>query len=157
MPSASSRWGSTGWGITTNHYIRRADRTFLWLNIFFLMSVGLIPFSTTLLGQFTAQQTAVVLYGMNLALVGCCLYVHWWYATSRRRLVDSDIHPTVVDLAKRRILMGPIAVAAAIAFSFLSSALAIAVYALAPLLYLLPGRIDLHWTSDRRSAHGMRR
>jgi len=31
------------------HYIRRTDRPFLWINIFFLMGVSLIPFSTSLL------------------------------------------------------------------------------------------------------------
>jgi uncharacterized membrane protein len=34
------------------HYIRRTDRGFLWINIFFLMGVSLIPFSTGLLGQY---------------------------------------------------------------------------------------------------------
>ena len=34
------------------HYIRRTDRPFLWINIFFLMGISLIPFSTGLLGQF---------------------------------------------------------------------------------------------------------
>lgn len=135
------------------HYIRRTDRTLLWINIFFLMSVGLIPFSTTLMGQFPTQQSAVVLYGANLILAGGLLYTHWWYATDRHRLIDTDVHPEVVSLAKRRILMGPVAFLSAIGLSFLSARFAIVLYALAPLLYLAPGRIDLHWASLPEGDH----
>lgn len=34
------------------HHIRRLDRTALWLNIFFLMSVAFVPFPTALLGEY---------------------------------------------------------------------------------------------------------
>src|SRR5215831_18698465 len=33
---------------------RRTDRGFLWINVFFLMGVSLLPFSTGLLGQYPA-------------------------------------------------------------------------------------------------------
>ena len=35
------------------HGIRRADRTLLWLNIFFFMFVSLLPFSTSVLNAFS--------------------------------------------------------------------------------------------------------
>ena len=62
------------------HYIRRTDRPFLWINIFFLMGVSLIPFSTGLLGQFPEDRTALGVYGLNLIMVGGFLYAHWSYA-----------------------------------------------------------------------------
>jgi len=134
------------------HYILRTDRTLLWINLFFLMSIGLIPFSTTLLGQYPTQQAAVIFYGVNLIVVGAILYAHWSYATNLRRLVPPDIHKDVVSLAKRRILMGPAAFACALGLSFVSTTLSLVVYALTPILYLLPGRIDVHWSrvSGRR-------
>ena len=33
------------------HYLKRVDRTLIWLNIIFLLSVGFVPFSTALLGR----------------------------------------------------------------------------------------------------------
>ena len=75
------------------HYIRRTDRGFLWINIFFLMGVSLIPFSTGLLGQYPEERTALVVYGLNLIMVGGFLYAHWWYATGNHRLVERQIHP----------------------------------------------------------------
>jgi TMEM175 potassium channel family protein len=139
------------------HYITRTDRTLLWINLLFLMSIGLIPFSTTLLGQYPTQRTAVVFYGANLIVVGGILYAHWRYATNLRRLVAPDIHEDVINLAKRRILVGPAAFLVAIGLSFFSTAGAIVLYALVPLLYVVPGRIDLHWRTFHRAGHGVAR
>jgi uncharacterized membrane protein len=127
------------------HYIRRTDRVFLWINIFFLMCASSVPFSTSLLGQYPAERIAVIVYGLNLMMLGGFLYVHWWYATHDHRLVEEDAHPELVTLAKRRILMGVVASMVAICLSFVSTRLSLAVFTLIPVLYLLPGRIDRHW------------
>jgi len=127
------------------HYIRRTDRPFLWINIFFLMGVSLIPFSTGLLGQFPEDRTAVGVYGLNLIMVGGFLYAHWSYAARNYQLVEEHIDPEVVRLANYRIAMGPAASILAICASFVSPRLSLAIFALIPLLYLIPGRIDYQW------------
>jgi uncharacterized membrane protein len=127
------------------HYIRRTDRPFLWINIFFLMGVSLIPFSTGLLGQFPEDRTALGVYGLNLIMVGGFLYAHWSYAARDYRLVERDIDPSVVRLVKYLIVMGPAVSILAICASFVSPRLSLAIFALIPLLYLIPGRIDYQW------------
>ena len=126
------------------HYIRRTDRVMLWINILFLMFISLIPFSSSLLGHYPRQRAAITLYGLNLMMVGVSLYIHWSYATQELRLVDANTPPQLIVLAKRRILTGPILVVAT-ALSFVSTRLGLLLYALLPVLYLLPGRIDRHW------------
>jgi len=127
------------------HYIRRTDRPFLWINIFFLMGVSLIPFSTGLLGQFPEDRTALGVYGLNLIMVGGFLYAHWSYATREHRLVQRQISSEVVRQAKYRIMIGPVASILAICASFVSTRLSLMIFAFIPLLYLIPGRIDYHW------------
>jgi len=124
--------------------IRRADRVLLWITILFLMGVTGIPFSTALLGTYPGQQIAVVLYGANLIVIGLVLAGQWWYATSNHRLTDADLDPLLVRRAMRRILTGPLAYLLAIGLSFKSPALSLVIYALVPLLYILPGRVDRH-------------
>jgi uncharacterized membrane protein len=34
------------------HYIKHVDRTLIWINIIFLMAACLLPFSTSLLGEY---------------------------------------------------------------------------------------------------------
>lgn len=132
------------------HYIRRTDRTLLWTNIAFLMFVTLIPFSTALTGQYPSQQLAVDIYAINLVLVGLSLYIHWWYATSRHRLVDEELDPHLIVQAKRKILTAPTILLVAIAASFFSVKLSVILCAIVPFLYLIPGRIDRHWSSASR-------
>jgi len=132
-------------------YIRRASRTFLWINILFLMFVAFIPFSAQLLGRYPGQRIAVILYGLNMIVVGLSLYLVWWYATSGRRLVDPDLDPATVGIAARRILSGPVAYTIAIVVSLMSVPAALVIYALVPLLYILPARIDRVLAGVRRS------
>jgi len=97
------------------------------------MAVSLLPFSTGLLGQYPAERTALVVYGLNLIMVGGFLYAHWCYATRSHRLVESQIHPEVVSLAKHRIAMGPGVSILAICVSFVGKRLSLAIFALIPL------------------------
>src|SRR5439155_20030028 len=73
------------------HYIHRADRTLLWINVFFLMAVATLPFSTSVLGRYEHYQSAIVLYSVNLLLVGLVNAIHWAYVTHARRLVAPDL------------------------------------------------------------------
>lgn len=127
-------------------FIRRANRTFLWLNILFLMLIAFVPFSAALLGRYPSQRIAVIIYGGNLIVVGLALYLVWWYATSGRRLVDPDLDDQRIGIATRRILMGPAAYLVGIGLALVSVPVAIGIYALVPLLYILPARIDRYLT-----------
>jgi len=131
------------------HLIRRSDRALLWINILFLMTISFVPFSTALLSSYPRQQIAVIVYGGNLIAIGLILYGHWSYATHGRRLVDPELDERTVRLVDRRILIGPAMFGLAIALSFFSPTAALAVFAVAPLWYFVPGRIDRHWSRAR--------
>lgn len=136
------------------YFIKRADRTLLWINILFLMCVAFIPFSAGLLAAYNDIQTAVVLYGANLIVAGVVLYFHWWYGTRDHRLVEVEIEPQVMRNVTRRILTPPVAYLLAIAFSFISPLLSIALYVLVPVAYILPARIDRVWIRRHIHPHG---
>jgi uncharacterized membrane protein len=131
-------------------FIRRADRPLLWINILFLLWVALVPFSTALLGEYAKIRIAIAIYGANLIAIGLTLALHWWYATNEARHVDPDIHPRLVRGGMKRTLMAPLIYLIAIALSFVRAELSLILYALVPILYILPGRIDIHWGAHRR-------
>jgi uncharacterized membrane protein len=134
-------------------WIKRSDRIFLWINILFLMCVAFVPFSAALLGRYWQQQIAVVIYGLNLIVVGLVVELHWWYATRDHRLVDQAIDPQVVRMATRRILTSPAIYLAAIALSRVDTRLSLALYCAGPLVNIIPGRIDRHFTLGRGERH----
>jgi len=135
------------------HFIIYSDRTLLWLNNLFLLCVGFIPFPAALLGAYGTRRVAVIVYGGSLILTGLTLAFIWSYATRNRRLVRHDMDPRVVRGGLRRILLGPALYGAGTVLSFVSVWISLAIYVIVPLIYMLPGAIDMHW---RRSDGGQR-
>ena len=76
--------------------VRRYDPALSWINIFFLMCTGLIPFSTALFGAYGAQLITALVYGANMFLGFLGLWALWLYATGKHRLVDADIEQEIV-------------------------------------------------------------
>jgi uncharacterized membrane protein len=64
------------------HYIKHSDRALIWINVMFLMATCLLPFSTSLLGEYMEQEISILVYGGNSIIIASLLYVQWWYATS---------------------------------------------------------------------------
>ena len=127
------------------HYIKRTDRVFLWVNILFLLTIGFVPFSTSLLGLYPFSPTAVRIYGVNLAATGLALYAVWRYATSQHRLVEKDLDPHIVALAQKRTLIGPVVSLIGIGFSFLDTRISLVLYLLLIPFFIRPSHIDIHF------------
>ncbi len=67
---------------TQLNYIERSHRSHTWMNLVFLFGVTLTPFSTMLLAEFIHYRTALVLYWLNILLLGVALYFTWQCAAS---------------------------------------------------------------------------
>ena len=128
------------------HFLKRTDRWFLWSNLLFLLLVVFVPFSTDLLGDYPTQRVAVMIYGCNIIALGLSLYLQWWYATSGHRLVGRDLEPEVVRKGTRRMLGGALVYSCAVLLALLSPTVSLILYIVIPIFYILPSRIDHHWT-----------
>src|SRR2546428_10420824 len=127
------------------HYIRRTDRTLIWLNNFFLLCVGLLPLTTALLGRhdleevdprrLRAQSPRRAAPPVHLVLVSDRP------PPSRGRGHGRADH--TVRQASNPV--GTCFSAAAILLSFLDARLSLGVYVLFPIIFILPGRIDRFW------------
>ena len=53
----------------TFRYVRSYDRTLLWLNLVFLLSISFIPFPTDLLGEYGELRFSVIFYAASLARI----------------------------------------------------------------------------------------
>ena len=85
-------------------YIDRVDSVLIWLNILFLATVALLPFSYSLLFRGEQELIAMRFYTVNILSSLLLLYIHWEWATRNRRLVDGNIPSDEVKLLK--VLMG---------------------------------------------------
>ncbi len=100
--------------------IRGYDRTLLWLNFLFLMTISFLPFPTSLLGEYREQQLPVVIYAINVSLASLLLVSTSWYATSGHRLTDPHLDEAAMRRQHIQGLAVPVVFLLSVAISFLS-------------------------------------
>lgn len=116
------------------HFIVRSNGMFVWLNIIFLLSVALVPFSTALVGEYHIySKTAIIFAGTNGFLCTLMLNILWWYATKKQDLVDkelveNEIEPKVIMLFQIRLIVGAVSFLLVIAFSFVDPLISIIIF-----------------------------
>jgi uncharacterized membrane protein len=104
----------------TFRYFRSYDKTLIWLNLLFLLSISFVPFPTALLGEYGEQQFAVVLYAISLAIPRRLLASLWWYAIRGRVLVSDSMDPGMSRYHLIRSLAIPSVFLLSIVVSFFS-------------------------------------
>ncbi|HEU4564384.1 MAG TPA: TMEM175 family protein [Gemmatimonadaceae bacterium] len=124
------------------HYIRRADRVFLLLNVFFLFCVAFLPFPTAVLADYLPdpeeRRAAAVFYGAWLVVVALAFNAVWRYGVRGGRLLGAGVDRRGVDTISRRYRFGPVSYAAATALALVSVPLSLAVHAALAVLFALP-------------------
>ena len=120
------------------HFIKRIDRNLLWLNIFCLMFVALIPFSTSIIGDYPDETIAKLFFDSNLFMLGLFNSLNWVYATKGYRLVDRSIDPRRIAIGKRRSAVTPIVALMAMGLSVITPQWSSCVYFLIPVLLAHP-------------------
>jgi len=119
---------------TQFHKVRSVDLKLLWINILTLLFVALIPFSTSLIGDYPNSTLAHIVFESNLFVTGLFVYWQWSYATANRHLIDTVTSPEQVRNGKQRALIVPGLSAVAIVMTFLFMPMSTIVYIFAPFL-----------------------
>jgi uncharacterized membrane protein len=134
--------------IWVNHHtvlqqVGRVDRTFLFLNVVFLMVVAFSPFPTRVLGQHLrdGSHAPAFAYGLNFTAMSICYAALWFYAARGRRLIAADADQRVVSGISRSFAPGSVIYGAATLSSLISAYLAVALYAAIALFYVLESSI----------------
>lgn len=85
------------WSIFTNqfNYVQTSDRNEIIIAMFFLMSVSLLPFSTSFLSEHLWSRVAISIYILNMLLILLFHTLHWFYSY-HTGLVKLEGHDTVV-------------------------------------------------------------
>ena len=90
---------------TQLNHLARSDRSLSWIHLGFLFLVSITPFSTALLAEFIRYRPALLVYWLNILLLGISLYFSWVCAMAAG-LVKPDLPPEVPIAIKRRIVIG---------------------------------------------------
>jgi uncharacterized membrane protein len=118
----------------------RTDRNLSWIHLGFLLVVSLMPFSTALLAEFITYRTALVVYWLNILLLGAVLFGSWCYAL-RAGLVKDDTTVDMRSAVERRIVIAQALYALGALLCIISTYWSIAFIVLVQLNYVIAPRI----------------
>ncbi len=81
------------------HLVEGNNDCLIWLNLFFLMCITLLPFSAGLVGEYSDLKVAVDFYSATMVLTSLALVFLWAYASKA-----GFVNTSVDDVEKRKIL-----------------------------------------------------
>ncbi|MEW6209610.1 MAG: TMEM175 family protein [Acidobacteriota bacterium] len=117
--------------------VRRVNGRILWANLHLLFWLSLVPFATNWMGENRFAPLPVALYGAVLLLAAIAYFI------LTRALISHHGADSAIAVALGRDFKGKISIVfyvAAIPLSFVNSRLALALYILVAVMWLIPDR-----------------
>ena len=127
-------------------YVSDYTPKLLWLNLFFLLSIVLMPFSTGIFGEYSTPSTIqyitpLAFYVLNLCYSGFMLFLLWRYVGNpAHKVSDDSLTPEITRAAKTRAVVISGVFALAIPVAFINAYAARYVPLLIPLVLRLANR-----------------
>lgn len=122
-------------------FLHRVNRYYLWANIFFLMGVGIIPFSAHLLINFPNKMASIVFYAGNLM---CCsmFQLITWQCAKHFRLYIPEYNLYTHQIIFQRLILPVIFYVFALITAQWHTMLAFIMLMIPPIFNLIPGKLD---------------
>ena len=91
-------------------YVINFSGKLIWLNIFFLLAVALMPFSTGFYSEYviTKTMTPVIFYTANIACLGIINFFMWRYISNPKANLTENLSQPVARLFSLRALTVPV-------------------------------------------------
>jgi len=125
---------------TQLNFIEQSNRELAWLHLLFLFFVTLMPFSTQLIGAFIAERAALLVYWLNILLLGAALLAAWRY-TVFAKLTKPDMPQAMAQGVERRILIAQALYASGAALCLVNTYCSLGFIVLVQLNYAIAPRI----------------
>jgi uncharacterized membrane protein len=134
--------------IWVNHHgvidhLKRADRGVLYLNLFLLMSVVLIPFATALMAQNLNsgddEHVAAAVYAASFVLMAVTFGVLWEYITRHREKLGVELTDEEVRRRSLAFQIGNPFYAIAVVVAFISPAAVLVIIGALAVYYMVSG------------------
>jgi len=122
-------------------FIRTADRTFLWMNLYFLMFIAFMPFAANLMGSYPRYRVALLTYAGTALATLLIQDAEWRYAIGRGRLADPDLDPRWIPHLTARIRGAIALVLVCIGVSFFDPLVSLFTFVLMPVLAMWPAHL----------------
>lgn len=116
------------------HSIEKINSPFIWLNILMLSLIVLMPFTTSLIGEYENNLLTALLFEANLLGIGLIIWAYWWYAAKNHRLISPSVTDEQIQYGLKRAMVLPFVSVIAIGPAFLTPRYSTTVYILVPIM-----------------------
>ncbi len=95
------------WGIQHKqmNVIEKADSIYIWLNIFLLMFICLIPFSASLQSVYSYDSVSSTIFSSNMLIIGLFFMINWRYASRNHKLIPKDFSSENIAKGNKNVLI----------------------------------------------------
>lgn len=124
------------------YMVKKSNFTLIWLNIFWLMFIALLPLSTSIIAQFPEYQLAQLIFDINLLFIGLFFYIIWSYSLDRG-LISEEVKP-FYHYIKRSLLFMPIVISVTILFTFINPKWSMVILFMIPIFSLVGRKLWSH-------------
>jgi uncharacterized membrane protein len=114
------------------HFLRTINSRVLWLNIFILIGIVLVPFTTSVSGDYSDVPIAVILFHVNLLAIGLLFLVHWCYITHVPGLIEPPVDERTIWWGIIRGFVTPVVAVTAIILALFVPSYSTLTYLLIP-------------------------
>jgi len=119
-------------------FIEKSDRHLNWINLFFLLFISILPFTTAFLSEYIEFKFAVGVYWLNIFALGLLILLHWNYAERHHYLsIEGAEKENVSAAIRRRVIIAQTLYAAGALLCFVNTYLSIVAIVLIQLNYAL--------------------
>jgi uncharacterized membrane protein len=130
-------------GFWINHHvlflIKKANMTLIWINVFWLMFIALVPLSTSLIAQFPQYQLSQLIFDVNILVIGLFTYMIWKYSVDHD-LIMEKVKP-YDPYIKRITLFTPAIVILSLLISFINLKWSLLILFMIPVLFVFALKI----------------
>ncbi|MCX6120552.1 MAG: TMEM175 family protein [Ignavibacteriales bacterium] len=124
-----------------HHFTAKTDRILLWINILLLMIISVIPFSASLLNNYTDDKVSIIFYSINLLSASLCHLLMLYYSR-KKKFLKPHVTSVVFNSVRTRILLPTFFYLLAIPVSFLVPKYAVLLFFIPLVFDLIPGQVD---------------
>ena len=117
-------------------YAKNVDSMLININGLFFMLISLVPFSASILGQFSRNELSVIIFGIHIILIGLTLYWMRRYVLYSPHIQNPEISKHEIRGSTVRTLAPVIFALFAISLSFFSIKLCLILFTLAVIFNL---------------------
>lgn len=130
---------------TQLNYFKQSNRYLTWIQLAFLLTVTLMPFSTGLLAAYITFRVAMLVYWLNIFLIGSMLFISWRYA-QHAQLMKEEATPEIRAANQRRIVIAQSLYAFGVLLCLINTYISIGFILLVQLNYAIAPRF---WRLDQ--------